>query len=107
MCVVWEGRRQGLAPSFTQETHKHHKPQHQPNNSYDVLFQDADIVWFKSPWEAFSDPKIDAYLSDDGARSERFAPFFANSGFYYLRSNPMINHFMETVLFGCVCGQAW
>lgn len=99
-------------------------------HSYDVLFQDADLVWFKSPWEAsglrptqasererdptpaphtsnhhsspsqvFDDPAIDGYFMDDGARSERFAPLFANSGFYFLRANPMVQHFMQTVMF--------
>lgn len=66
---------------------------------YDVLFQDADLVWFKSPWEVFDDPSFDAYCMDDGARSERFSPLYANSGFYYLRANPRIVHFMQTLLF--------
>ena len=69
---------------------------------YDVLFQDADLVWFRPPWEAFEDPDVDGFFMDDGARSERFAPLYANSGFYFLRSNPVVNHFMQTVLFRCV-----
>lgn len=32
-------------------------------------------------------PPADAYLSDDGQRSLRYTPFFANSGFYYLVAN--------------------
>ncbi len=64
-----------------------------------MLFQDADLVWFRDPWEAFDDPEVDGYFMDDGARSERFAPLYANSGFYFLRSNPRVIHFMQTVLF--------
>jgi hypothetical protein len=36
---------------------------------------------------------------DDGARSERFSPLYANSGFYFLRSNPVVLHFMQGLLF--------
>ena len=72
-------------------------------NSYDVLFQDADLVWFKAPWPVFDDPGVDGYFMDDGARSERFAPLFANSGFYYLRATPMVQHFMQTVMFRSAC----
>jgi hypothetical protein len=66
---------------------------------YDVLFQDADLVWFKDPWHVFSDPAVDGYFMDDGSRSERFSPLYTNSGFYYLRSNPRVIHFMQTLLF--------
>lgn len=69
------------------------------SHSYDVFFQDADVVWLKSPWDAFQDPDIDGWFMDDGARSERFAPLYANSGLYYLRSNPMVQHFMQSVMF--------
>lgn len=65
---------------------------------YHVLFQDADLVWLKSPWEAFADTSIDGFFMDDGARSERFAPLYANSGFYFLRSNPIVTHFMQGLL---------
>ena len=57
---------------------------------YDVLFQDADVIWLRDPLtEYFHVPEVagdfDVYLMDDGARSTRFAPFFANSGFYYFK----------------------
>jgi hypothetical protein len=68
---------------------------------YNVLFQDLDIIWFKNPFPYFhnfiKDFKRDhpgqqppeAFLSDDGQRTTvRYAPFYANSGFYYLISNP-------------------
>lgn len=66
---------------------------------YHVLFQDADLVWFKSPWSAFDDESIDGFFMDDGARSERFSPLYANSGFYFLRSNRVVSHFMQGLLF--------
>lgn len=43
-------------------------------------------------------PQADAYLSDDGQRSLRYTPFFANSGFYYLVANPRTEYFAWTVL---------
>ncbi len=43
-------------------------------------------------------PQADAYLSDDGQRSLRYTPFFANSGFYYLVANPRTEYFAWTIL---------
>ena len=43
-------------------------------------------------------PQADAYLSDDGQRSLRYTPFFANSGFYYLVSNPRTEYFAWTIM---------
>ena len=65
-----------------------------------VLFQDADIVWFKDPLEYFAKQPgdIDTFWMDDGARSKRYAPFFANSGFYYLRANAKTRNFMHALL---------
>jgi hypothetical protein len=61
-----------------------------------VLFQDVDLVWFRNPFPYFHDyinarhnksmisgSHIEAFYSDDGQRSLRYAPYFANSGFYY------------------------
>ena len=39
--------------------------------SYDLLFMDVDIIWFKNPLEYFEDPKLqqfDIYFQDDGSR---------------------------------------
>jgi hypothetical protein len=78
-----------------------------------VLFQDVDLVWFKEPFSYFmdymnttrtrvsvgaSDSYPDAFFSDDGARSARYAPFFANSGFYLLRANPRTEYFAWTII---------
>ena len=52
-----------------------------------VLFQDADIVWFREPFKFFKDLRnnlavndsatsIKAFFSDDGQRSLRYAPFY-------------------------------
>ena len=44
---------------------------------YDLIFQDVDVVWFKSPIDFFQDkslPTFDMYFQDDGNRQMRFAP---------------------------------
>ena len=75
-----------------------------------VLFQDADLVWFKDPFPYFhnfgkdSDGKvvikgsegIEGFFSDDGQRALRYSPYYANSGFYYLKGN--IFHFYCMIL---------
>ncbi|KAJ1419017.1 hypothetical protein B484DRAFT_453505 [Ochromonadaceae sp. CCMP2298] len=43
-------------------------------------------------------PQADAYLSDDGQRSLRYTPFFANSGFFYLVANARTLNFSWSVL---------
>ena len=79
-----------------------------------VLFQDVDLVWFREPFSYFADfltatrglveergsgvSYPDAFFSDDGARSARYAPFFANSGFYLLRSNERTQYFAWSLL---------
>ena len=60
---------------------------------YHVLFQDADLVWFKDPFPYFhrvlrEEGRLVTFFSDDGQRSMRYTPFYANSGFYYLPSDP-------------------
>lgn len=60
---------------------------------YSVVFQDADVVWFKDPLSYFEDREIsgafqyDAYFQDDGNHALFYAPYSANTGFYYLRNN--------------------
>ena len=69
-----------------------------------VLFQDVDLVWFKDPFPFFHDEirkskeravktgsDIEGFFSDDGQRSLRYAPFYANSGFYYLLGEYYLN----------------
>lgn len=71
---------------------------------YDVLFQDVDVVWFQDPLSFFLDPaqsppETDGFFMDDGARSERFSPYPANSGFFFLRHNPRTQHMLQSMLF--------
>ncbi len=40
----------------------------------------------------------DAYFQNDGARSQRYSPFSANTGFYMLRSNPKTRLLMHDLL---------
>jgi len=70
---------------------------------YDVLFQDVDLVWFKNPLEYFHDENnplynFDIYFQDDGNHAVYYAPYSANTGFYYVRSNPRTEHFFNSFL---------
>ena len=71
-----------------------------------VLFQDVDLVWYKDPFPYFhkameesvektkkTGSVIEGFFSDDGQRSLRYAPFYANSGFYYLKGKIYQCHF--------------
>ncbi len=40
-------------------------------------------------------PLSDIFMQDDGARSERFAPYFGNTGFFYVRANSKTKHLMQ------------
>ena len=78
---------------------------------YKVLFQDADLVWFKEPYQYFKDyikkhadraaksgSHIEAFITDDGQRSLRYAPFYGNSGFYYLLGNERSEYFAWSIM---------
>jgi hypothetical protein len=65
---------------------------------FNVLFQDADLVWFKNPIPFFDSHPVDSSFMDDGARSPRFAPFFSNSGFYYLKFNSRTRYLMHRMM---------
>ena len=58
-------------------------------------------MWFRDPFPYFkayrekakrqsdmSGSYAEAFFSDDGQRSLRYSPFFANSGFYYMIGGP-------------------
>lgn len=71
----------------------------------DILFQDVDVVWYRHPLDYFHKEIVgteladfDAYFQDDGSRSLRFAPYCANSGFYYFRANDRTRYFMTSFL---------
>lgn len=78
--------------------------------SHDLLFMDVDIVWFKNPLEYFEDPKLqkfDMYFQDDGSRQERYAPYSANSGFYYVRQNGRTKQLFRHLLYSGDLINAW
>ena len=71
---------------------------------YDVLFQDVDMVWLKDPMELFHDEnsplsKFHILFQDDGVRSVRYAPFSANTGFYYVRFNQKTKYLFISLLY--------
>lgn len=78
---------------------------------YNVLFQDADLVWFQDPFPYFHEyikrtqarskvtgSYVEAFLSDDGQRSLRYAPFYGNSGFYYLLGTERSEQFAWSIM---------
>lgn len=71
---------------------------------YNVLFQDLDVVWYQNPLPFFEDKqsplaKFDIIFQDDGARSVRFAPFAANSGFYYVKFTRKTRYLFVALLY--------
>jgi len=70
---------------------------------YDCLFQDVDMHWYKNPILAFHDKTnpfydFDILLQDDGAKTTRYAPYDANSGFYYVRHNDRTRYLFTSLL---------
>ena len=70
---------------------------------YDCLFQDVDMHWYKNPLEAFHNKTsplydFDILFQDDGARSLRYAPYCANSGFYFVRYNDRTRYLFVSLL---------
>eukprot|EP01034_Spumella_vulgaris_P027690 gene27690-34452_t len=76
-----------------------------------ILFQDADLIWFRDPMQYFHDYVKDhqarsdqtgshpeAFFSDDGQRSMRYTPFYANSGFYFLLSGEKSIYFTWSIM---------
>jgi len=74
---------------------------------YDVLFQDVDVVWYKHPFDYFHNKEekerheeYDMYFQDDGNHAIYYAPYSANTGFYYVRSNAKTQYFFNSLLLG-------
>lgn len=67
---------------------------------YNVLYQDVDVVWYKNPLEFLQTayPNFDVLFQEDGARSVRYAPYSANSGFYFVRYNENTRHLLTRML---------
>jgi hypothetical protein len=74
---------------------------------FDVLFVDADTVWFRDPWDALYAEDADSVWMDDGQHTPRFAPFFANTGFYLLKSTWRSEVFMAQLLVAYDVVIAW
>jgi len=74
---------------------------------YDVLFQDVDIVWLtpdRDPMAYFQDKdsdlaKFDVIFQHDGSYSVRYAPYTANSGFYYVRANKRSQYLFTSMMY--------
>mmetsp|Transcript_18308 Transcript_18308/g.32250 ORF Transcript_18308/g.32250 Transcript_18308/m.32250 type:complete len:578 (-) Transcript_18308:1067-2800(-) len=65
---------------------------------YDLLFQDADLVWYKDPLEYFKNRTdgFDMYFQHDGDHHPgNFKPLAANTGFYYVRYNKRTEYFFD------------
>jgi hypothetical protein len=70
---------------------------------FDVLFQDVDLLWYRNPLDFFHDIEsplagFDAYFQDDGNHGLFYAPYSANTGFYYIRNNDKTRHFFNSFL---------
>lgn len=63
---------------------------------FHVLFQDVDLVWIKDPVPyLLQHDRYDVIFMDDGARTPRFAPYFTNTGFYFVRHTPKTLHLLH------------
>ena len=71
-----------------------------------VLFQDVDLVWFRDPFpylkNIINDPTyptpVDAIFTDDGQRGIRYSPFYANSGFYYIKYSERSKYWAYSIM---------
>jgi hypothetical protein len=67
---------------------------------YHVLFQDLDVVWYQRPLSLDAPlAKFDIIFQDDGARNVRYAPYSANSGFYYVRYNDKTRYLLKSLIY--------
>ena len=82
---------------------------------YDVLFQDVDIVWLtpdRDPLEFFQDESskfshFDIIFQHDGSNNVRYAPYSANSGFYFARANKKTQYLFTSLLYHSDLIIAW
>lgn len=65
---------------------------------FNVLFQDADLIWITDPIPLLQSQLEDISFMDDGARTPRFTPFFVNSGFYFQKYNIKTLYLMERMI---------
>lgn len=68
---------------------------------FNVIFQDADLVWIQDPVPFLMSGdrlKYDMIFMDDGARTPRFSPFFTNTGFYFVRHSERVMLMQERLI---------
>ena len=70
---------------------------------YNILFQDVDVIWYKDPLGFFhntTSPQyhFDMYYQDDGNHALFYAPYSANTGFYFIRNNVRTQYFFNALL---------
>jgi len=68
---------------------------------YDVLFQDVDVIWHRHPLEYLVTKESkdwDMLFQDDGSRQPRYNPYSPNTGFYFVRNNPLTMYLFSSLL---------
>ena len=71
---------------------------------YNLLFQDVDVIWYQHPLQWFEEQEksrnllFDIYFQDDGNHALFYAPYSANTGFYYVRHNDRTQYFFNSLL---------
>jgi len=68
---------------------------------YDVLFQDVDVIWHRHPLEYLvteESKEWDMMFQDDGSRQPRYNPYSPNTGFYFVRNNPLTMYLFSSLL---------
>lgn len=65
---------------------------------YNVLYQDVDMVWYRHPLSFFLNDAgaADVTFQYDHNTEARFAPFAANTGFYFVRANARTQHLLSS-----------
>merc|ERR1711862_752433 len=77
--------------------------------NYNFLFQDVDITWYKHPLDYFKSDNLSSISEDynnndifcqcDGSPQIRYAPYSANSGFYYVKSNDKTRYLFTSLIY--------
>jgi len=69
---------------------------------HDILFQDADVVWFKDPLPFFQNKSLshfDVMAADDGNGLNLYLPYRANSGYFYIRNSAKTKSLINSLFF--------
>jgi lipopolysaccharide biosynthesis glycosyltransferase len=72
---------------------------------FSFLLQDVDVVWCAdNPMSYFQRDvdllkNYDMLVQDDGGRTPNYAPYYANSGFYFAKSNEKTKYFFHQLLY--------